>query len=432
MKTSNGQGPIDNNDEFSDAAMIDSSLQDESQAWQGNEAPIDDFNDPASEGIARVTEATESMEGVPLPTSHDEPKNNKMLKLLPLAAGVGGVIFIGAMLYLQFGSAPTSPVAMLPPKPPAASHAEFPAALTAESNEAVAPTSSLTPLAAISQNAAASARPSTPTEQKGIAFPGANSLNPTTTQPSVATAEPTSAVPDKKPSPNEAASLAASLPAAAAPESKPDITASAPPTSSSAIDDLQPVTAAALIARPAPSAAKPAAAQTTAVDALAPAENARMDQLSSQIEALQKELAATQQQLAQANERLQEFQAEKPSSGKSQQSQSATLSVGDDNFFKAQEKSALLSSTKKKNPAVHKTQNQRKASRATAKKSNADSQVWVLRAATPDEAWVAKGENSRAIQPVHVGETLQGIGQITAIRQDGDRWIVEGTQGMVR
>ena len=57
---------------------------------------------------------------------------------------------------------------------------------------------------------------------------------------------------------------------------------------------------------------------------------------------------------------------------------------------------------------------------------------WVLRAATPNEAWVAKNDSSSDLTHVRVGETLPGIGQVQSIRPIGDSWVIEGTDGVVR
>lgn len=57
---------------------------------------------------------------------------------------------------------------------------------------------------------------------------------------------------------------------------------------------------------------------------------------------------------------------------------------------------------------------------------------WVLRAATPEQAWVAPSEASRELRPVRVGDTLPGVGRITAISLDGDNWVLRGTGGTLK
>ena len=57
--------------------------------------------------------------------------------------------------------------------------------------------------------------------------------------------------------------------------------------------------------------------------------------------------------------------------------------------------------------------------------------AWELRAAQPGKAWVSpKGQNSK-MQPVVVGDSLNGIGLITSISFDGSRWVVQGTTGRI-
>ena len=56
---------------------------------------------------------------------------------------------------------------------------------------------------------------------------------------------------------------------------------------------------------------------------------------------------------------------------------------------------------------------------------------WILRAATPNEAWVAKSSSSSDLVHVKPGESLAGIGQVQSIRAVGDRWVIEGTEGAV-
>ena len=70
-----------------------------------------------------------------------------------------------------------------------------------------------------------------------------------------------------------------------------------------------------------------------------------------------------------------------------------------------------------------------KAAAALAKEK--ERAAWILRAATPDEAWVAKGSETRELRPVHIGDKLPGIGKVVAIRQTGDGWVLEGTSGSI-
>jgi hypothetical protein len=61
-----------------------------------------------------------------------------------------------------------------------------------------------------------------------------------------------------------------------------------------------------------------------------------------------------------------------------------------------------------------------------------EKETWVLRAATPGEAWVAKDANAAQLRKVKVGDILPGIGEVKSIGQAGGGWAVEGTQGVIR
>lgn len=56
---------------------------------------------------------------------------------------------------------------------------------------------------------------------------------------------------------------------------------------------------------------------------------------------------------------------------------------------------------------------------------------WVLRGAQEGEAWISRS-GSEELQHVAVGETVTGLGRITAIRQERGAWVIVGTAGTVR
>lgn len=87
----------------------------------------------------------------------------------------------------------------------------------------------------------------------------------------------------------------------------------------------------------------------------------------------------------------------------------------------------------KASPAVRAPVQQPKAVSKPAPVKAAASQAstrWELRAAQPGKAWVSK-PGQRDMQGVQVGESLPGIGRITAITYQNGRWAVLGTQGQV-
>jgi uncharacterized coiled-coil protein SlyX len=174
--------------------------------------------------------------------------------------------------------------------------------------------------------------------------------------------------------------------------------------------------------------------------------------LSSRIDDLQKSLGQTTQQLSQISEKLSALQS--PSSaadpamqerlGKLEQKLSALeqqkvapAAVAPDHSASIDE---VIPPQVKKKPKViisHIVVHHKRVVRVVhehegVKPAPAKPNTWVLRAATPGEAWVAKGSETRELRPVHVGEELSGIGRVTSIKQVGDTWVVQGTHGTVR
>lgn len=67
---------------------------------------------------------------------------------------------------------------------------------------------------------------------------------------------------------------------------------------------------------------------------------------------------------------------------------------------------------------------------SAAKKAQSGSR-YVLRAANPQIAYVARAGSRQLIQ-VRVGDSLSGIGQVRSIDSEGGRWVVRGTSGTIR
>jgi len=57
-------------------------------------------------------------------------------------------------------------------------------------------------------------------------------------------------------------------------------------------------------------------------------------------------------------------------------------------------------------------------------------QTWELRSASEGTAWVSRPADNQLYR-VSVGDELPGVGRVTAIRQQGDSWIVVGTTGQI-
>lgn len=66
-----------------------------------------------------------------------------------------------------------------------------------------------------------------------------------------------------------------------------------------------------------------------------------------------------------------------------------------------------------------------------SKKAPVVRKSWVLRSAKPGMAWISE-KGSDEIKTISVGDTVSGIGKVTAIaKDDGGRWVVNGTQGKI-
>ena len=85
----------------------------------------------------------------------------------------------------------------------------------------------------------------------------------------------------------------------------------------------------------------------------------------------------------------------------------------------------------KAKPAVKKAAKPKPA-KVSAKKpaATASSGRWELRAAQPGRAWVSR-PGERDMQSVEVGQSLTGIGRVTAILYQNGRWTVQGTSGQI-
>lgn len=84
-----------------------------------------------------------------------------------------------------------------------------------------------------------------------------------------------------------------------------------------------------------------------------------------------------------------------------------------------------------KNAAAH-GHVKKAASVKPVKAAEPAAETWVLRAATPGVAWVAKDATSTDLRRVREGDALPGIGTVRSISQNGDSWVVVGSNGTIR
>ena len=179
----------------------------------------------------------------------------------------------------------------------------------------------------------------------------------------------------------------------------------------------------------------------------------RLNALTAHVEDLQKALAQTTQQLSQISNMVAAKMPASPQDSAIEnrlnkieqqvlQIQHAEPVTAASPVVTQETSTAVVADATPEKPAVkssvstHKRKVPPKPSHVTHKvssaKSTKTSSHWTLRAATPNEAWVSNGDSSDEFRHVQVGDTLSGIGRIEAIRQTGDNWTIEGTQGSVR
>ncbi len=84
-----------------------------------------------------------------------------------------------------------------------------------------------------------------------------------------------------------------------------------------------------------------------------------------------------------------------------------------------------------KQTAAPKAKSQSKQSVKEPSRPKTTSVQWELRAAQPGKAWVSQ-KGREDLQPIVIGDTLSGLGRITAISFNNNRWIVTGQNGSIK
>ena len=308
---------------------------------------------------------------------------------LPIAAALGGVLLLGAVAWWQFGgvsSSPPPPVTrtaspILPVTPPP-NGAPAPSLNAADASSGVAPKTSST----VTQDKDSSG-------SSALVSPG----------------------------------VASSMPSGAAQQAKP-------------------ADASVAVPAPTPSAAFSLPAPTV------PNDNAdhRIEMLTARIDNLQNALDQANQQLGQMTNVL---------AASSGIGASSTASAKDlqDRINKLEQKIATMNAVsltptaaspssgifgidvspppRKAVASVPRLKAVHKTSRQHVKRAPVEDQAesnWILRAASPGQAWVATSATTHELKQVQVGDKLSGIGRVTAIQKQGDAWIVRGTKGSIQ
>ena len=417
-----------------------------------DQPPVDDFEDEASASVEEhgdeESHHEESAEG------EVEPQPSKSGKVIFLGVIAGVIILVGGIVYTQFfagGSAPApmrtaqpgntqvadiKPV-VTPPgavvTPPANTNAVTPKAddisslkqlETAQTeNQQVALTGvqgdkAVDVMSSHANDSALTPGVSGNQQMKGVASIPAlpPSATPSTLPPSLATPDAPAAI-----VPATAAPAANSTPTAPAVPVIPNI----PVTAASAVVPVVPAKPT-LVAPPTANAALPG--MTSAVPVSLPASPVVVDKDAQvRIATLTAQVATLQQSLDQALDKLNHVSATVTPAGE------PPLKAGAVSVTTAYSDSTAVHphhTTAHKAVAHPRTALAKAAHKqAVAKTAAVKAPHWVLRAAVPGEAWIATSADTPDLRHVKVGDSVTGLGQITAITSTGMGWIVQGTLG---
>lgn len=407
----------------------------EEEAWHGE--PIDDFSDEPAAMVSEETDADVPVESV-------EPPRKRSKILAPLII-VGGVIFLGAMVYMQFGSL------IMGTSDKSASH----------KSPMVVQDSSSTIITAAPKTAMI---PSSPTANTVAGSTGVSTLVGVGVATPLSAPVPSAAMPlADAPKPSAApvadnAAMVRTIPsnssgAIASPASPPLAVEAETPQIKVAQDNTPASpsfseTSAPAIRSPAPMTS---AINVPTSSSLPPADDSRLIALNSRVDDLQKSLEQATQQLTQITNRLVVIQQNSASNNTASATtalesrldrleQKLTVAA---NSAPAREMSTNEMPEEKIQP-VHKasthaasTQHHARTSHKSVKVAShhrakkTSSTRWVLRAATPDQAWIAKNDVTTDLHPIQVGDAVTGIGRVTSIHESGSGWVVVGTKGSI-
>ena len=360
----------------------------------GVSEPPSDYEFADDSGATADVEHTEEQA---LPSDEQPARRSPML---PIAAAVGGILVLGAVAWWQFGSS----------APPAGSVAPLSTMTTASLN--ITPPSNVAKASHVAE-APAPAAPALPVTPK-VALTEPVDVADASSSPAL---PPSDGIRQAVPT----APVSAAMPAVTAPSSAPGMPGTLP----------MPATAS-----------------------MGGGADQRIDELNTRIDSLQKALDQANQQLGQVTnmvaanaspssssiagappvakdvqdrldkleQQLAELQHPAPGLSAPPSSSAAPLSV--ENVVAP---SKTVSHTSK-HKAVHKVAHKPVRKAPVAKPGP----QWVLRAATPGQAWVADSATSHDLKQLQVGDQLAGIGRVTAIQQQDGNWVVQGTKGKIQ
>lgn len=407
-------------------------------SWQDELPPDDDFHDQ-EEPLEEVVEDDEGAEEVVATESEAEKK--KRGKNVLLGAMAVGALFVGGLAYLQFSSGTEGggavPMAsIINPQEIRKSLMALPSSETSGQEAQKNPTD-IERLRDAAENQSEKAQT--------VAIPGKEGADLVTDKPmgiigsDIVTSSSAVPVPTSLPplAPATAPTKApAPIPAAAPPAA----TAPAVPAQVAKIEDL-----------PVPQLSSSDLMAKKTVDTTAQkAQEERLAEMNKKIEALQKSLdeanqkntellakiesaAKTPVQTA-APSRSEAALQEKISQLESKLAAAQSVKAEAPKVAVATESTAeeVVAKPVKPKPVAKKKPVATKVSKKTEAKPAETQQPLVLRAATPEAAWVSAGRQTSELKKVSIGDELPGIGKIKKIYQNGERWEIVGDNGVLQ
>lgn len=359
------------------------------ETWQEETPPADDFHDAPEGDEAAAAEHDQAMQ---------EAKKKSKGNLIFFGVLAVAALIVGGLAVTQLFKPQDSGLAGPSPAALAGGNPLNPAS-------GVAGDSTVTPAA---EQAAANALGVDPT------------VAPTNLTQASSNANMASALPEPTPS---------------LPSAQPDLTGgqALPPA-------LPPAVTTPASAQPSATGMQPVAPLGNAPVVTPPPANAamegRLSQLETQLLTLQQSMDRTAQDLSQISQRLNAMPVAASVANPDLEQKLNQLQQQVENMAARQPQVApksVSASKAEKSVSERRTAHDpsnRSYSRST--QSGKPSQKWVLRAATPDSAWVSAGANAPDLKRVAVGDSLPGIGKVKEIRQSGGQWQVIGTAGTVR
>lgn len=264
--------------------------------------------------------------------------------------------------------------------------------------------------------------PGAPADATAAATPAPDAGKPTITPPAGITAPAGISAPDALSTP---APDALATPDTAASPPATDVTAAvsgSDPLAAAATDPLA-TPAADPMATTAPATTDPANANPVVAADPAPtgadaATQGKIESLQTQVTTLEQNAATLKAESDAKDAEIAKLKADLAAAKSSSSSaSSASASSGDASAATAPKKRRVrAASSNTASPVV--------SSKVTSR--------WVLKSAKPGMAWVAP-PGSNELKSVAVGDTLAGVGRVTAIAKDeAGRWYVSGTRGRIR